>query len=129
MRFTALFLYRTLLFFIVTPLAHYYIIDGIVYQAPDMASVLCARLSNAIAPLTEAINIGKSLLTFPLMNLLYFSARKHAKYEDGREARCDIRGVASESSEEENKNKKAPEDIPSTWFQVHLFFCDVYERI
>ena len=36
------------------PLAEYYIINGIIYQAPDMASIVNSRVSQALLPLREA---------------------------------------------------------------------------
>jgi mediator of RNA polymerase II transcription subunit 6 len=44
----------------VTPLADYYIIAGVVYQAPDLISVINARLLNAVHNLESAFDEARS---------------------------------------------------------------------
>jgi len=45
---------------IVTPIADYYIIAGVVYQAPDLASVLSSRLLSAVTHLQSAFEEARS---------------------------------------------------------------------
>lgn len=38
-----------------TPLCYYYILDGNIYQAPDIYSVIQSRLASALKPLQNAL--------------------------------------------------------------------------
>lgn len=42
----------------VTPLADYYIIAGVVYQAPDLASVLNSRLVIFLISVEQSVNLN-----------------------------------------------------------------------
>lgn len=48
----------------VTPLAHYYIIAGTVYQAPDLQSVINSRIQNALYNLSSAFTETHSYMRY-----------------------------------------------------------------
>lgn len=48
----------------ITPLCHYYVLDGTVYQAPDLYTFIHSRLVNAMDPLRNAFTAAIDMLRF-----------------------------------------------------------------
>jgi len=84
----------------VTPMADYYIIAGIVYQAPDLHSVINARMLNAVHNLESAFE----------------EARSYSQYHPSKGYWWEFR--QSDQSEKANtKDKKRKKEEPGSIFQ------------
>jgi len=59
----------TWFYFPVIPMSYYYILHGVVYQAPDMMSVISARLQMASHYLEEALETGNLSLVSKKIHL------------------------------------------------------------
>lgn len=42
--------------FLVTPICYYYVLDGTVYQCPDIHSLVQSRFTSALDPLVKSLN-------------------------------------------------------------------------
>lgn len=64
-------------------LAYYYIVDGKVYQAPDLASVLNARVLSALHNVRESFQLGLSLSLSPFQEA--FSHQQFDQFAPSKE--------------------------------------------
>ncbi|ESO86208.1 hypothetical protein LOTGIDRAFT_129607, partial [Lottia gigantea] len=80
----------------VTPLAHYYIIAGRVYQAPDLCSVLNSRLLNSVSSLQSAFD----------------EASSYSKYTPSKGYIWQFK-----DKEEKDQKEKKKKELPSSSFQ------------
>merc|ERR1719361_2941671 len=83
----------------VTPLTDYYIIAGVIYQAPDLGSVLNSRILTGVGHLQKAFE----------------EAREYSRYHPSRGYWWDF-GKEKEK-EEGTKKKKEKKEEPSSLFQ------------
>ncbi|XP_023016302.1 mediator complex subunit 6 [Leptinotarsa decemlineata] len=83
----------------VTPLADYYIIAGVVYQAPDLASVLNSRLLSAVHHLQSSFEESSSF----------------AKYHPSKGYSWDFK--SQRANVEKTKKDEKPREEPSSLFQ------------
>jgi mediator of RNA polymerase II transcription subunit 6 len=69
----------------VTPMLTYYILDGSIYQAPQLCSVFAARVSRTIYNISKAFTDAASKLeTIRQGKVSFSSKRSMALYETGR---------------------------------------------
>ncbi|XP_050404150.1 mediator of RNA polymerase II transcription subunit 6 [Patella vulgata] len=85
-----------------SPLAHYYIIAGIVYQAPDLCSVVNSRLLNCVSSLQSAFD----------------EASGYSKYSPSKGYFWQFK-EKEEKEKLEHKEKKKKKEEPSSTFQRH----------
>ncbi|XP_041352608.1 mediator of RNA polymerase II transcription subunit 6-like isoform X1 [Gigantopelta aegis] len=83
-----------------TPIADYYIIAGVVYQAPDLCSVINSRLLNTVHNLQSAFD----------------EAHSFSKYHPSKGYWWDFKNQ-EEKDKPENKEKKKKKEEPSSLFQ------------
>lgn len=85
----------------VTPLAEYYIIAGVVYQAPDLASVLNSRLLSAVHHLQASFEEASSF----------------ARYHPSKGYSWDFK--SQRTNVDKAKKDEKPREEPSSLFQRH----------
>ncbi|XP_074648697.1 mediator of RNA polymerase II transcription subunit 6-like [Tubulanus polymorphus] len=81
-----------------TPLADYYIIGGVVYQAPDLCSVINSRLLNTVAHLHSAFD----------------EVQSYSQYHPSKSYWWDFK---EKDKTEKDKGKKTKKEEPSSLFQ------------
>ncbi|XP_038073247.1 mediator of RNA polymerase II transcription subunit 6-like [Patiria miniata] len=84
-----------------TPLANYYIIAGVVYQAPDLCSVLNSRMLTGLHHIESAFE----------------EAQSFSRYSPSKGYWWEFKDKEQEQAEEKLKNKKKKEEAASSMFQ------------
>lgn len=101
----------------VTPLADYYIIGGIVYQAPDLGSVINSRLLTTVNHLQSAFEEGRGFSKYHPSKNYWWDFSGALKKEDRNKLEEQKKNKKKKKrSESENKKKKTKAE-PSSLFQ------------
>ena len=89
-------------------------IEGTVYQSPDIASIMNTRLANALVPLQDAmskssIDLSIDWLTIVVRNFTKHSVSKGFYFDTN--TTDEAKTIAK---------KKKPQDVPKNWYHVSL---------
>lgn len=84
------------------PITYYYVVNGTVYQAPDLYSLVQSRLLGALNPLKEAFAAARECARFNVAKGYYWEFKKEGK---------------KKKTEAEGEAEKKPEEVRSTLFQ------------
>ncbi|XP_022081419.1 mediator of RNA polymerase II transcription subunit 6-like [Acanthaster planci] len=84
-----------------TPLANYYIIAGVVYQAPDLCSVLNSRMLTSLHHIESAFE----------------EAQSFSRYSPSKGYWWEFKDKEQEQAEEKQKNQRKKEEAASSMFQ------------
>ncbi|CAH3161506.1 unnamed protein product [Porites evermanni] len=106
----------------VTPIADYYVLAGVVYQAPDLCSVINSRLHSALHHIQAAFDEASSYSRYhPSKGYWWQFKDKQQKQSNG----------AKNNKGEKTKSVKDPNSEPSSLFQregVHILLGELSKK-
>ena len=98
----------------ITPLCHYYILDGTVYQAPDMHTFLHSRLVSIMDPLRNAFSEAVEMLRFTPSKGYFWEFKtkpaKRAADEDGSVEEAEGGELMQQMQQQHSKEAEKEED-------------------
>lgn len=100
----------------ISPLCYYYIMDGIVYQCPDIYTLFQSRLTQAVNPLREALLQASKFNQYVHLPFVLYSLICRFDVNKGYTWQFDIepsKSAATENEEKEAKTKKAVHQDPT----------------
>lgn len=106
----------------VTPLADYYILAGVVYQAPDLCSVINSRLHSALHHIQAAFDEASSYSRYHPSKGYWW------EFKDKKQK---LLNTAKSSNNENTRSSKDPNKEPSSLFQregVHMLLGELSRK-